>query len=127
MEAFSRGPRVFGEAESPGDVVLVNLNDGPEGLGVVLENQTGRRVQLSFKKVPAYRSIQEELRPDLWGRFDAADHQVLWIVDDSDWLKSLSRARLLDVHHPGVVHYLILTADECIDILSPDPPEIGVL
>lgn len=127
MTILLRGPRVFGDTERPGDVVLASLRDGVEGLRVVLEDHAGRRVQLSFKNVPAYRSIQEELRPDLWGQFDAADHQVLWIVDDSDWLKAISQNGLLDVHYSGAVHYLLLTADECIDILSPDPPVVEAL
>ena len=47
------------------------------------------------------------------------------IDPDSSWLADLrSREALLDVHSPGCRHYIIVTEDDVIDVLTPEEPTI---
>ena len=106
-------------------LALVSLLD-QDGLHITvqdLRDPAGRRFQFSFERVPAYRDILEEYRtsepPPVervgWTRIDPG----------SDWLADLrSREPLLDVHSPGCRHYIIVTEDDVIDVLSPEEPKI---
>ncbi|MET0400190.1 MAG: hypothetical protein ABW277_25595 [Longimicrobiaceae bacterium] len=85
-----------------------------------------RRWTFVFASVPAYRNVREELRLGLWAGGAGAD-RVGWTarVPGSPWLARLREAEpLLDVHHPGLVHFRIATEDDVIDVLSALAPEI---
>jgi hypothetical protein len=41
-------------------------------------------------------------------------------VDESEWLASFSSADL--IHYPGATHYMIVTDDERIDIITSRAP-----
>lgn len=85
-----------------------------------------RRWTLVFVGVAAYRNVREELRMGLWAGSVGAD-RVGWTarVPGSPWLARLREAEpLLDVHHPGLVHFRVATEDDVIDVLSAHAPEI---
>ena len=88
-----------------------------------LRDPKRRRYQFSFHRAPAYRNILEEYRtsePPAGGELGLTVK-----VPESPWLKSFHQDEpLLEVHTPGCEHYVIVTEDDVIDVLSPEPPEI---
>jgi len=88
-----------------------------------LRDPKRRRYRFTFRRAPAYRNILEEYRtsePPVGGKLG-------WTVTvpDSPWLEEFrNREPLLEVHSPGCRHYVIVTEDDVIDVLSPEPPEI---
>ena len=106
-------------------LAMVSLLD-QDGLHITLQDLRDpgrRRFRFSFERVPAYRNILEEYRTSErrtgeglgWTRIDP----------ESAWLADLRRREpLLDHFRPGCVHYVIVTEDDVLDVLSPEPPEI---
>jgi hypothetical protein len=91
-----------------------------------LRDPERRRFCFSFEQVPAYRNVLEEYRTS-----EPAPAQRLgWTRIDSGsaWLADLRRREpLLDVHSPGCSHYIIVTEDDVLDVLAPEPPRIHEL
>ena len=106
-------------------LAMVSLVDH-SGLHIVVEvlrDSKRRRYQFSFRRVPAYRNILEEYRTSERPAGGALGLTIT--IPDSPWLKSFLRHEpLLEVHMPGCEHYVIVTEDDVIDVLSPEPPEI---
>ena len=108
-----------------GSLAMVSLLD-QDGLHITLRDlrdPTRRRYRFTFREVAAYRNILEEYRlsePPVpegtgWTR----------LFSQSPWLRELrQREPLLDVHTPNCQHYVIVTEDDVVDILSPIAPEI---
>lgn len=109
-----------------GSLAMVSLLD-QGGLHITvqdLKDPARRRYQFSFRDVPAYRNILEEYRMSepppagAWAGWTRIDPRSAWLADLS------AREPLLDVHRPGCVHYIIVTEDDVIDVLSPEVPAI---
>jgi hypothetical protein len=81
-----------------------------------------RDLALTFGRAPAFRSIVEECRLDQYRRPAAASQceGPLWTVVESAWLARFSEGDL--VHYPRLVHYLIESGDQCIDVLADEEP-----
>ncbi len=103
------------------ELSLRSLSDGPEGL-ILLLDVGDKRLRLEFGVVLAFRSTVEEACLEFWRRFHADGRRTggLWVIRDSEWLGSFSEADL--IHYRGAVHYLIVTSDERIDVLSSREP-----
>jgi hypothetical protein len=83
-------------------------------------------VRFVFEKYPAYRSINESYRTELWSMINSnRNAKVGWTftVPNSPWIKSFSQETLLLIF-PELVHYVIGTIDDVIEVLSPTPPKI---
>ena len=104
------------------DVRLLDLeslvDDG--ALHLTVQAGNGARWRLTFESAPAYLSLLEEYRLALWGRgMSAATLGATWRVPDSPWLNRLRREEpLIDVHHPGLQHFVVLTESAVIDVLA---------
>jgi hypothetical protein len=106
-------------------LAMVSLVDR-DGLHLTLQDlrdPNRRRYCFSFQKVVAYRNILEEFRDgEQWIRQGTGR---TFRATESEWLRELrSREALLDVMAPGCQHYLVVTEDDVIDVLSPHEPEI---
>lgn len=106
-------------------LAMVSLHDR-EGLHITLQDlrdPARRRFEFVFRRVAAYRNLLEEYRTSE----PPVPHGVGWTltIPDSPWLAELrAKEPLLDIHSPGCQHYVIVTEDDVIDVLSPEPPEI---
>ena len=106
-------------------LAMVSLLDH-DGLHITvqdLRDPARRRYRFTFHRVPAYRNILEEYRTGE----PVAPKGTGWtrVVPESPWLSELrKREPLLDVHSPACEHYVIVTEDDVIDVLSPEPPTI---
>jgi hypothetical protein len=107
-------------------VSLLSLHDDRDGLVVRVQGD-GRTIEISFGIVVAFRSTLEESCLEFWSRFHGAkpSNGPFWIVEGSAWIASFSEADLL--HHPGAEHYLIVTDDERIDIITSRRPVARIL
>ena len=107
-------------------VSLQSLGDDHDGLVVRVEDAE-RTIEISFGIAVAFRSTLEESCVDFWRQFHDAipKPSPFWIVEDSVWLGSFSEADLC--HHPGAKHYLIVTDDERIDVISSRDPVARII
>jgi hypothetical protein len=111
---------------------MVSLTDA-DGLEIVVNaSRTGeqpRRYKFLFKKPAGYRNLPEEYRTELWGKFSKSSHPgSTFIVESSPWIAEIAvHEPLLMVHDRGVVHYVIATDDDVVEILSSQPPTISRL
>lgn len=86
------------------------------------------RVTFPGGAVFAYRNIEEAYRVGLWERMDALGlkaPRTSFIVPGSPWLRSLAAQEpVLQVNAPLLTHYLLLTDDQCFDLLSSLSPSV---
>lgn len=107
-------------------VSLLSLHDDRHGL-VIRVDVAGRTFEIAFGIVVAFRSTLEESCLAFWPTFHAAKptHGWFWTVDASEWLASFSEADLF--HYRGATHYMILTDDERIDVITTRAPATRVI
>ena len=107
-------------------LAMVSLVDS-HGLHITLQDLRDpqrRRYRFTFGNVPAYRNVLEEYRTSE----PPAGGELGWTVKipNSPWLEAFRRDEpLFEIHTPGCEHYVIVTEDDVIDVLSPEPPEIS--
>jgi len=85
------------------------------------------RWRFIFNKYPAYRNILEEHRLELWEHLDKTNQRCgnTFTVLDSSWIASFRPGEpLLEIYFPTLIHYVIATEDDVIEVLSPEPPRI---
>lgn len=102
-------------------VSLLSLHDDRDGLVIRVES-AGRVIDMSFGNVVAFRSVLEKSCLAFWSEFHGAKTRTgsFWTIEGSEWLASFTEADLF--HYPGAKHYLIVTDDERIDIITSRPP-----
>lgn len=103
---------------------LESLTASPEGLVIALSDMKSLRFKIDFSFARAYRNIFEEYRLSLWSHFhkEKQGSGSLWIVKNSDWLDQLYNDGLIqpEIH----THYLIITGDDCVDVITENQPAI---
>jgi hypothetical protein len=88
------------------------------------------RYKVSFHgSYPAYRNVREEYRLDLWRRRDeiapAREVGSTLIVENSPWInEELAGEPLLKMINRKLVHYLMLTGDDVIEVLCNTAPKV---
>jgi hypothetical protein len=113
-------------------LAMVSLVDDGQ-LSIVLQETRDairRRFCLSFKNYPVYRNILEEYRLELWNEIKDQRKGIGWtiIIPESQWLASLLKSEpLLGECNPNLVHYVICTEDDVIEVLSNALPQITEL
>lgn len=105
-------------------LVMVSLiDDGMLNITIEAPRLSNRpRWCFTFEKYPAYRNILEEYRLSLWKHLDESNQRCgkTFIVENSPWIASFqSQEPLLKLYHPHLMHYVILTEDDVIEILAP--------
>jgi len=96
-------------------------------LQIISGKDVGKRFSISFKNYPAYRNILEEYRLELWNKYNTTENNLgsTWIVSNSPWINELeSNEPLLKEFSPQLIHYVICTEDDVIEVLSNSPPVI---
>lgn len=76
----------------------------------------------TFETYPAYRNILEEYRISLWDHLSESGQHcgATFTVEESPWIASFRASEpLLDVYNPNLIHYVISTEDDVIEILAP--------
>ena len=92
-----------------------------------LRDPEGPRFRFTFKNYPAYRNMLEEYQTSLW---EDAEHEIIevgWtrIIRESRWLASLKETEpFLEESNQGLLHYMICTEDDIVEVLSNEPPEV---
>jgi len=100
-----------------------------EGGGLLLILQTGsedgRKLNIRFEKVLAFRNAHESCLLKTWEENESWEgHSSLLTVEGSEFLEWLHEQSFgLHADKP-VTHYAVYTPDDCLDILSPIPPNV---
>ncbi len=110
-------------------LVMVSLTHKVE-LSIILQDirdPQRRRFRFTFSNCPAYRNILEEYRLELWSEIESRREGMGWtlIIPDSQWIAALKEKEpLIEVNCPDLVHYMICTEDDVIEVLSDELPKI---
>lgn len=83
-------------------------------------------LRLLFDAAVGYRNVNESYRLRLLENHEARDGGTLFVVDHSNWLRWLSEESrgVVEHMHDNLVHYAILTPEDCIDVASAYPPTV---
>ena len=101
------------------------VHNGP--LSITIKVMNSQSWLFTFEDCPIYRNIVEDYRLELWDLFSELDPRPgsTVIVPNSKWLATIKEKEpFVEVHHPDLVHYMIMTDHDVIDVLSQDPPNI---
>jgi hypothetical protein len=89
------------------------------------------RYRITFVRYPAYRNVAERYRLELWTLRDAVSSAAAmgWtmIIADSPWIQEFADEPLLLALNENLVHYMVTTEDDVIEVLTNQPPKIEVL
>lgn len=118
-------PRYFEEGLT-GSFQCLGLHDDKEGLRVLLEHDSGRKVEIAFSGYTAYRNVNESFRLRTWRLGAAPVQHVLLIVDNSSWLGWLREESDGVLNDRQIMHYAIYTGEDCIDIATESQPVIRI-
>ena len=92
------------------------------------DNIVMARYKVTFRNYPAYRNIEESYRLGLWQRRQQLNDPNAsgWtlIVPDSSWVKEFVNEPILEMFNPGIVHYLIATENDVIEVLASEEPTV---
>jgi hypothetical protein len=92
------------------------------------QNAATARYKVTFRRYPAYRNILEEYRLELWERrgqrSDPSATGWTLIIPDSPWVQEFANEPILEVFNPAIVHYLIATENDVIEVLSDEEPQV---
>ncbi len=91
-------------------------------------NTATARYKVTFRNYPAYRNIDESYRLGLWERRQQLNdpNATGWtlIVPDSPWIKEFANEPILEAFNPGIVHYVIATENDVIEVLANEEPTV---
>jgi hypothetical protein len=100
------------------NILEIRLNDGKQ------------EISIKFENYPAYRNILEEYRTALWRHLDKTSQKCGWTFEviNSSWSEELNNEEpLLEIHNPGLRHFVISTNDDVIEVLSNLEPKIKIM
>lgn len=84
------------------------------------------RYKFVLEEFEAYKSTTEYYLFELW-ELRKEGIGFTFIVENSKWIEELMKDPIFQDHCTGVVHYVIATLDEGIEILAKRPPKISTL
>ncbi|WP_194435574.1 hypothetical protein [Vibrio fluminensis] len=121
--------------DTPRRVICNSLSDGDEGLCIELseyflpndaQSSVPRKLRIKFDAFIAYRNIDESYRLRLLEQNQNREVS-LFIVESSYWLDWLQKESHGYYEDRKVVHYLIMSMNDCIDVLSEFEPDIEIV
>ena len=109
--------------------MLSLIDDGPLKITIDIGRHPEKSLvyQIEFQSCAGYRNILEEYRIGLWEHLDSKYPELgnTFIVVNSPWLKDLRENQcLLDVHSTGAKHFVIVTGDDVVEVLSNQTPSV---
>jgi hypothetical protein len=114
------------------ELAMVSLVDSDGLLKITLEafREVGRpRWSFIFDQYPAYRNILEEYRYRLWNHLSTTSQRcgATFCVVNSPWIENLINEENLDIYHSKARHFILITEDDVIEVLSSGEPEVVAL
>lgn len=118
-------------AVSDASVLMMKLSCHDGDLKIMLdrslvsEPQVG--VQMIFGRCPAFRSILEKFRTDLWTNLAVSGRPGrTFIVENSPWIADLKASEpMFSFLNENIRHYVIATDWEVVEVLSNNAPVIS--
>ena len=107
----------------PSHIFLDALHDDFEGFRLLLrgESPTLPPLRVRFESVLAYRVATESYRLRLGENIVGSG---IYIVENSRFIAWLTEESYGAWNPDGLTHYLIVTSDDCVDVVSEWPPSI---
>lgn len=109
-------------------IQMVSLSDTSAGLVVILEDvrsPTRERVSIAFEMFVAYQNILEEYRN--WGDWNIEGLGWTVVATANPWSVDIKQEPMVEMIHQDAKHYIIVTEDDVIDVLSDSSPIIEEL
>lgn len=102
------------------------IHDDHEGFRILLrpEDPTCSTLRIRFEGAIGYRNVNESYRQRTWSRFDGEGLGSLFCVANSDWVDWIKKESAGVLDNSNVVHYAILTDEDCIEVVSEFPPDV---
>ena len=120
-------------SDAPSQHVILDslIDDSSLKLNIEIATESENQLYLiSNSTFAGYRNILEEYRTTLWDHLKKHSPECgnTFIVKNSPWLETLRASEyFLDVHCAEAKHYVIVTADDVIEVLSNEMPVIELL
>ncbi len=97
-------------------------DDDQNGLRVMLEHETGRKLEIAFPSYAAYRNVNESFRLRTWRLNPRPLGCGLLMVQNSAWLMWLRQEAGGVLDDRPLKHYAIFTGEDCLDIATEFDP-----
>ena len=106
---------------------LQQLEDSSLGLSITVTDRAKKWIEVEFDEPVAHRCYLEETQAYFWPEFHKRKQGPgsIYNVSNSQWLKDFDKADL--IHYATSEHYLIVTDQKRIDVISCNPPKITVM
>ena len=113
----------------PPIVDWLGLHDDAEGFRILVQEckpdpSFGRRLRVAFDRPYAYRVADEGRRWRMLVQLDRVDRSLVYVVEDSSFVAWAIAEAGGCLAHPPLRHYLVMTTDDCVDVLSDLPPTL---
>ena len=92
--------------------------------GDIGDDPGGPTLRMHFESAIGYRNVNESYRLNTWAELDMAQNPPLLVVENSSWLAWLRSEAGEVVDWEKVVHYVIFTSEDCLDIATEFPPSV---
>jgi len=106
------------------------LHDDNEGFRIILEHESGQgpMLKVTFGKFLAYQNIDESNRLKFWNeQKDIDEKYTFYEVENSSWVKWFVNENKGKYESSEIKHYMILTGQDVIEVLSYDELQIEEL
>lgn len=112
----------------PDSVKSWKLYDSGKGLYFTTYdiNNCDNMVEFFFESTLAYLCIDESNRLELWDNYDIERDKIIYEVYESSFLSDFHRSSKFIHEGLEIFHFLVITTDDCVDILSTCHPIITV-
>jgi hypothetical protein len=132
MATSSAGANIMTETYTPwspeglpsGRLQVQAIHDDRGGLRLLLEDETGGQAEVVFAGYAAYRNVNESFRLRTWRVQRPPRECSAFTVLNSEWLAWLRQESDGVLDGRPLVHYAILTGDDCIDVAAESMPSV---
>lgn len=115
----------------PQNAYIIGLQDNSNGLSIFIGDDDKKEevvTEINFKYPEAYMNIDEGCRLTLLDNLPPPPLCTIYKIENSKFLEFFHREnKYLYVGFKNITHYLILTSDDCIDVLSEVEPTVNLL